>query len=217
MNKALNRILDSKMVPIVRGQSPEDVLKIAGALHEGGVQVIEITLNSPQALQSIDLVSRELGHVMTVGAGTVLDPESARAALLAGASFILAPSVNTETIKMTKRYGAVSIPGAMTPTEIVTAYESGCDIVKVFPVTVLGPDYIQDIKGPLGHIPLMPTGGVDLGNFEAYLKNGAAACGLGSSLVHSKTEINQAYLKNLTEKTRQFALLAEQFKGGTKK
>ncbi|TDL30995.1 bifunctional 4-hydroxy-2-oxoglutarate aldolase/2-dehydro-3-deoxy-phosphogluconate aldolase [Jeotgalibacillus sp. S-D1] len=217
MNKALTRILDSKMVPIVRGQSPEDVLKIAWSLHEGGVQVIEITLNSPKALESIELVSRELGNVMTVGAGTVLDPESARAALLAGASFILAPSVNTETIKMTKRYGAVSIPGAMTPTEIVTAYESGCDIVKVFPVTTLGPDYIKDLKGPLGHIPLMPTGGVDLANFEAYLKNGAVACGLGSSLVHSKTEINQAYLKNLTDKARQFTLLTEQFKGGTKK
>ncbi|PPA70489.1 bifunctional 4-hydroxy-2-oxoglutarate aldolase/2-dehydro-3-deoxy-phosphogluconate aldolase [Jeotgalibacillus proteolyticus] len=214
MNTALTRILDSKMVPIVRGQSPEDVLKIARSLHEGGVQVIEITLNSPNALQAIELVCHELGDVITVGAGTVLDPESARAALLAGASFILAPSVNTETIKMTKRYGAISIPGAMTPTEIVTAYESGCDIVKVFPVTTLGPDYIKDIKGPLGHIPLMPTGGVDLENFESYLKSGAAACGLGSSLVKSKAEIDPSYLKNLTEKARRFTMIAEQIKGG---
>ncbi|MDZ5711335.1 bifunctional 4-hydroxy-2-oxoglutarate aldolase/2-dehydro-3-deoxy-phosphogluconate aldolase [Jeotgalibacillus haloalkalitolerans] len=217
MNTALTSILDSKMVPIVRGQSPEDVLQIAKALYEGGVQVIEITLNSPGALKSIEYVSKELGDVMAVGAGTVLDPESARAALLAGASFILSPSVNTETIKMTKRYGAVSIPGAMTPTEIVTAFESGCDIVKVFPVTTLGPDYIKDIKGPLGHIPLMPTGGVSLDNFEAYLKTGAVACGLGSSLVQYTAEIDQPYLTNLTEKARRFTLIADQFKGGITK
>ncbi|MBM7578227.1 bifunctional 4-hydroxy-2-oxoglutarate aldolase/2-dehydro-3-deoxy-phosphogluconate aldolase [Jeotgalibacillus terrae] len=217
MNTALTSILDSKMVPIVRGQSPEDVLQIARALHEGGVQVIEITLNSPGALQSIEYVSQELGDVMAVGAGTVLDPESARAALLAGASFILSPSINTETIKMTKRYGAVSIPGAMTPTEIVTAFESGCDIVKVFPVTTFGPNYIKDIKGPLGHIPLMPTGGVSLDNFEAYLKAGAVACGLGSSLVQSTVQIDQSYLTDLKEKARQFTLIADQFKGGTTK
>ncbi|MGG4488186.1 bifunctional 4-hydroxy-2-oxoglutarate aldolase/2-dehydro-3-deoxy-phosphogluconate aldolase [Metabacillus idriensis] len=217
MNPALARMIDNKFIPIVRGQSPEDVLQIANALYDGGVKVIEITLNSPKALKAIELVGDQFGSEMTVGAGTVLDSESARAAIMAGAQFILAPTVDQETIKITKRYGAISIPGAMTPSEILTAYETGADIIKVFPVTALGPKYIKDIKGPLPHIPLMPTGGVDLDNFEDYLKNGAIACGLGSSLVHSTTALNSEYLTKLSEKAKQFKWIADRYKGGASK
>lgn len=199
----LTRIFENKIISIVRGAKPEDTLKIAKALRDGGIRLIEITLNSPNALESIELVSQELGEEMVVGAGTVLDPETARAALLAGSKFILSPTVDLETIKMTKRYGAVSIPGAYTPTEILTAYENGGDIIKVFPASV-GPNYFKDIRGPLSHIPLLPTGGVTLDNIAEFQKAGVVGFGIGSSLVDAKQEVNDRYLMELTQKARSF-------------
>lgn len=205
MSTTLTSILEHKIVAIIRNANPKDVLKIAKALHEGGVKVLEITMNSPKALQVIEEVSRELGDQLLVGAGTVLDPETARAALLAGAKFILSPTINIETIKMTKRYNAVSIPGAFTPTEILTAFENGGDIIKVFPAS-MGPGYIKDIRGPLPQIPLLPTGGVDLGNIKEFAKAGAVGFGIGSALVHTKNEVTDQYLQELTEKAKQFVL-----------
>lgn len=199
----LTRIFENKIISIVRGAKPEDTLKIAKALRDGGIRLIEITLNSPNALESIELISQELGEEMVVGAGTVLDPETARAALLAGSKFILSPTVDLETIKMTKRYGAVSIPGAYTPTEILTAYENGGDIIKVFPASV-GPNYFKDIRGPLSHIPLLPTGGVTLDNIAEFQKAGVVGFGIGSSLVDAKQEVNERYLMELTQKARSF-------------
>ncbi|WP_148357255.1 bifunctional 4-hydroxy-2-oxoglutarate aldolase/2-dehydro-3-deoxy-phosphogluconate aldolase [Peribacillus simplex] len=199
----LTRIFENKIISIVRGAKPEDTLKIAKALRDGGISLIEITLNSPNALESIELISQELGEEMVVGAGTVLDPETARAALLAGSKFILSPTVDLETIKMTKRYGAVSIPGAYTPTEILTAYENGGDIIKVFPASV-GPNYFKDIRGPLSHIPLLPTGGVTLDNIAEFQKAGVVGFGIGSSLVDAKQEVNDRYLMELTQKARSF-------------
>lgn len=199
----LTRIFENKIISIVRGAKPEDALKIAKALRDGGVRLIEITLNSPNALESIELISQELGEEMVVGAGTVLDPETARAALLAGSKFILSPTVHLETIKMTKRYGAVSIPGAFTPTEILTAYENGGDIIKVFPASV-GPNYFKDIRGPLSHIPLLPTGGVTLDNITEFQKAGVVGFGIGSSLVDAKQEVNEKYLTALTQKAKSF-------------
>ncbi|MBO0999665.1 bifunctional 4-hydroxy-2-oxoglutarate aldolase/2-dehydro-3-deoxy-phosphogluconate aldolase [Bacillus sp. SD075] len=200
---ALTRIFENKIISIVRGAKPEDTLKIAKALRDGGIRLIEITLNSPNALESIELISQELGEEMVVGAGTVLDPETARAALLAGSKFILSPTVHKETIKMTKRYGAVSIPGAFTPTEILTAYEIGGDIIKVFPASV-GPGYFKDIRGPLSHIPLLPTGGVTLDNIAEFQKAGVVGFGIGSSLVDAKQEVNERYLMELTQKAKSF-------------
>ncbi|MGM7723883.1 bifunctional 4-hydroxy-2-oxoglutarate aldolase/2-dehydro-3-deoxy-phosphogluconate aldolase [Metabacillus sp. Hm71] len=199
----LSSILDNKIVAIIRGANPEDVIKIAKALHEGGVKILEITMNSPRALSVIGEVSDELGDQVLVGAGTVLDSETARSAILAGAKFILSPTVDIETIKVTKRYGAVSIPGAFTPTEILSAYENGGDIIKVFPAT-LGPGFIKDIRGPLPQIPLLPTGGVDLGNIQEFMKAGAVGCGIGSALVNAKHEITDEYLMQITEKASQF-------------
>lgn len=199
----LTRIFENKIISIVRGAKPEDTLKIAKALRDGGIRLIEITLNSPNALESIELISQELGEEMVVGAGTVLDPETARAALLAGSKFILSPTVHLETIKMTKRYGAVSIPGAFTPTEILTAYENGGDIIKIFPASV-GPNYFKDIRGPLSHIPLLPTGGVTLDNIAEFQKAGVVGFGIGSSLVDAKQEVNERYLMELTQKARSF-------------
>jgi 2-dehydro-3-deoxyphosphogluconate aldolase / (4S)-4-hydroxy-2-oxoglutarate aldolase len=205
----LSTIKQEKMVAIIRGSQPGDALAISKALYKGGVRAIEITLNSPGALTSIEIIRSELGDDLAVGAGTVLDPESARSALLAGAQFILSPSLNTETIKMTKRYGAVSIPGAFTPTEILQAYEEGGDIIKVFPASSLGPDYVKDVHGPLPQIPLLPTGGIDLSNIADYIAKGAAGVGLGSSLVNTKESVTDAYLQKLTETARQFKAKVE--------
>ena len=202
--KTLAHLLTHKVVAIVRGANPRDLLRIAQALHAGGVRAMEVTLNSPGALASIEEIAGAMPDDFLVGAGTVLDPESARAALLAGAKFIISPTLNKQTIRMTKRYGAVSIPGAYTATEILKAYEYGGDIIKVFPASGVGPGYFKDIAGPLPFIPLMPTGGVSLDNIKGFAAAGAKAFGLGSSLVDTSQPATEEYLKQLTEQARQF-------------
>jgi len=200
----LSKILEYKIIAIIRGSKAADVLSIAKALNKGGIKVLEVTMNSPKALSVIEELTCEFGDEVIIGAGTVLDPQTARSALLAGAKFILSPTVDAETIKMTKRYGAVSIPGAFTPTEILKAFESGGDIIKVFPISCVGPSYIKDIKGPLEQIPLLATGGINLDNIGTYIKCGSAGLGLGSSLVNSKFTVNEEYLNELTEKAIKF-------------
>ncbi len=199
----LSQIFESKIVAIIRGADPEDVLKIINALFSGGIRVVEITLNSPKALSVIEEAACEVGDKMLVGAGTVMDAETAKAALLAGAKFIISPSLNIETMEMTKRHGAVSIPGAFTPTEIVTAYANGADIIKVFPAST-GIQYFKELMGPLSHIPLMPTGGINLENINEFQKAGAVAFGIGSALVDTKHKVSKEYLQQLTDKARKF-------------
>ncbi|GAE33741.1 bifunctional 4-hydroxy-2-oxoglutarate aldolase/2-dehydro-3-deoxy-phosphogluconate aldolase [Halalkalibacter akibai] len=203
MNHLLQEIQDNGIVAIIRGAKPENILSIAKALREGGVKTLEITVETPQVLKLIEQVSQELDDVI-VGAGTVLDPETARAAIMAGAKFIFSPTVNVETIRLTKRYGVISIAGALTPTEILTAYENGSDIIKVFPANVFGPGYLKDVHGPLPHIPLMPTGGISLANIKEYIQAGGVAAGLGSALVDTKKEINDTYLAELTAKSKEY-------------
>lgn len=200
---ALQHIIENKIVAIIRGAQPEDVIKIANALYEGGVKTLEVTLNSPNAIEVIRDLAHNLQEKILVGAGTVLDAASAKACIEAGARFIISPIVDVDTIKTTKKLGAVSIPGAYTATEIVLAFSSGADIIKVFPASV-GPDYIKDLRGPLSHIPLMPTGGVQLQNIGEFKKAGAVAFGIGSALVDSKQAVTDDYLKALTAKARQF-------------
>jgi len=200
----LQSIYDNKLVAVIRGAKEDEVLDIAEALYEGGVKILEITAETPGFLNLISQLSNTFDDQVIVGAGTVLDPETARAAILSGAKFIFSPTVNTETIQMTNRYGAVSIPGAMTPTEILTAYEHGADVIKVFPAGVLGPTYLKDVHGPLSHIPLMPTGGIDVGNIKEYFQNGAAAAGIGSSLVNTKKPMDEEALQEITKKAAQF-------------
>jgi len=198
----LTQLLENKIVAIIRGSNPADVIKIAEALHAGGVRILEITMNSTKPLAVIEDLVDTLGDKMIIGAGTVLDPETARAAILAGAKFILSPIVDAKTIKMARTYGVVNIPGAYTATEIVQAYKTGGDIIKVFPAT--SPDYIKNILGPLPHIPLLPTGGVNLENIAAFKKAGAVGFGIGSSLVDTKKEVTAQYLSELTEKAQKF-------------
>jgi 2-dehydro-3-deoxyphosphogluconate aldolase/(4S)-4-hydroxy-2-oxoglutarate aldolase len=199
----LLHILNYKIIAIIRGAQPEDTLKIVNALYDGGIRTLEVTVNSPKVLSVIENIADNIKDKMLLGAGTVLDPETARAALLAGAKFIVSPTTNTDTIRMTRRYGAVSIPGAFTATEILTAFEHGGDIIKVFPASQ-GPEYFKDISGPLPQIPLMPTGGVNLDNIKDFLKAGAVAFGLGSALVNTKEKVTDTYLKNLTATARNF-------------
>jgi 2-dehydro-3-deoxyphosphogluconate aldolase/(4S)-4-hydroxy-2-oxoglutarate aldolase len=180
----LSQILQHKIVAIIRGANPTDVLNIAEALHTGGIKLLEITFNSPNALELVEKLSSHMKNEMLIGMGTVLNAITAKQAIAAGAKFIISPTLNIETIQATKEAGAVSIPGAFTATEILTAYENGADIVKVFPASV-GADYIKDIRGPLPQIPLMPTGGVTINNIGSFFKAGAAAVGIGSDLVNT--------------------------------
>jgi 2-dehydro-3-deoxyphosphogluconate aldolase/(4S)-4-hydroxy-2-oxoglutarate aldolase len=209
----LDQIKENGIVAVIRGAAPESILPIARALKKGGVRTLEITVETPKVLTLIENVSEEMGDEVIVGAGTVLDPETARAAIMAGARFIFSPTVNPETIKMAKRYGVVSIPGALTPTEILTAYENGADLIKVFPANVFGPRYIKDIHGPMPHIPLMPTGGLDTDNVGEYIKAGAVAAGIGSSLVNTKKTIDAAYLEELEKKAAQFVSAVQEARG----
>jgi len=206
----LSQILQHKIVAILRGANPNDVLKIAEALHKGGIKLLEITFNSPNALELLKKLSSQMKNEMLMGMGTVLNAATAKQAMAAGAKFILSPALNPETIKATKEAGAVSIPGAFTATEILMAYENGADIVKVFPASA-GADYIKDIRGPLPHIPLMPTGGVTINNVSNFFKAGAVAVGIGSDLVNTKQEVNHEYLRLLSGKAKAFVEIAKNF------
>lgn len=182
----LGRILDGGLVAVVRSESPEQLAKVVRALAEGGVTAAEITFTVPDAVEVIRQVRRELGDAVVLGAGTVLDPETARAALLAGAEYLVAPTVNLDVIRLARRYDKVVMPGAFTPTEVLTAWEAGADVVKVFPADVGGPAYLKALRGPLPQVRLMPTGGVDLTTAEAFLRAGACCLGVGSALVEPK-------------------------------
>ncbi|MCD8836142.1 bifunctional 4-hydroxy-2-oxoglutarate aldolase/2-dehydro-3-deoxy-phosphogluconate aldolase [Mammaliicoccus sciuri] len=200
----LQTIKETKLIAILRNAKPNDILPIVETLYKAGIRAIEVTMNSPKALESIELISNEMKDKVVVGAGTVLDAESARLAILSGATFILSPTVDKDTIRMSKKYGAVSIPGALSPTEILEAYEYGGDIIKVFPTTSLGPEYIKDLQGPLPHIPLLPTGGVSIDNVTDFIEAGAVGVGLGSALVNTKVETNKAYFEELEQKAQAF-------------
>jgi 2-dehydro-3-deoxyphosphogluconate aldolase/(4S)-4-hydroxy-2-oxoglutarate aldolase len=198
----LSQILAHKIIAIIRGANPDDVLKIAEALYAGGIRILEITMNSADPLSVIKEVKDKMGDRMIIGAGTVLDAESARKAVEAGASFLLSPIVDMEVIHTAKSLGVINIPGAYTATEIYQAYKNGADIVKVFPA--ISPSYLKDIAGPLPQIPLLPTGGVTLENIRDFKHAGAVGFGIGSSLVNTKEEITEKYLLQLTAKAQQF-------------
>jgi 2-dehydro-3-deoxyphosphogluconate aldolase/(4S)-4-hydroxy-2-oxoglutarate aldolase len=197
----LNQILHKKLVAILRGLEAKDTQAVAEALLEGGINIIEVTLNSPNALSAIEALSKNMGDKIIVGAGTVLDSNAARQAIHAGAKFIISPITDPGTIHITKELGAVSIPGAYTPTEIVMGHKNGADIIKVFPA--MSPAYIKNIRGPLNDIPIMATGGITLENIAEFMKAGTTAVGIGSNLVPNKP-VNAGYLKELTIKASQY-------------
>ncbi len=195
----MEEIKTRSVVAVIREATLESIIPMANALKEGGVTALEITMETPKALKIIEKIADVFGEELLVGAGTVLDPETARAAIMAGAKFIFSPTVNLETIRMTKRYGVISVPGAFTSTEILNAYEQGADVIKVFPAGSVGPGYFKYIAGPLPHIPLMPTGGINLENAKEYIQAGAVAVGVGTSLVNPKRPITADYLFEVTK------------------
>lgn len=199
---ALKHILQHKLVAIIRGPQPADVLRIAEALYQGGVRTLEVTMNSPGALEVIKQLSATMHDKLLLGAGTVLNTSEVEASVKASAHFIISPNVDLEIIKRTKQLDAVSIPGAYTATEIVLAHKTGADIIKVFPAAA-NAAYIKDLRGPLPHIPLMPTGGITLANIAEFKKAGAVAYGIGSALVDARQVVTDEYLNELTIKAKQ--------------
>ena len=214
MNKdeQLKFLLDHGLVAIVRLKEPTELLPIAQAIEAGGVRVIEFTMGTPNALDAISRIAREWGDRILLGAGTVLDPETGRAAMLAGAQFLVAPNFNPALIDLARRYNKIIVPGAFTPTEILAAWECGADIVKVFPASTGGPQYIKDILGPLPYVRLLPTGGVGLENIPAFIAAGAAAVAVGSNLTDPKL-IKANNWTGLTEHARRFAEAVRQARG----
>lgn len=178
----VRRIIDVGVVAILRSADAYQLVDVARALADGGVPVIEVTMTVPHALNVIHQVHETLGKRVMLGAGTVLDPHTARAAILAGAEFIVAPTLNRDTIRVAHRYDKAVLPGAFTPTEILTAWELGADIVKVFPAEVLGPSFFKALRAPLPQVRVMPTGGVDLQTAGDFLRAGACCLGVGSQL-----------------------------------
>lgn len=201
--KQLDRVLRSVIVAVIRAQSGDQLVEVAEALLAGGVEVMEVTFTVPGAARVIERVADKLGDRILLGAGTVLDTETARTALLAGAEFIVSPSTQVGVIEMCRRYGKLCMPGAFTPTEVVTAFQAGADIVKVFPCDVGGPAYLKALHGPLPQIPLMPTGGVNLDTAADYLQAGACALGVGGCLVEAKAVANRDFAR-VTELAQRF-------------
>ena len=181
--KLLEQLLDSGVVAVVRAETADQAKKIADACIKGGIAAIEITFTVPGAADVIkELAATYKSGELILGAGTVLDPETARMAILAGAQYIVCPSLNVETVKLCNRYQVPCMPGAQTIKEIVGAMEAGADIIKVFPGETLGPTFVKAVKGPLPQAPLMPTGGVSLDNVEDWIKAGCVAVGVGGNL-----------------------------------
>ncbi len=182
----LNRLVIEKVVAVVRLDSGDQLIKVADALKAGGISAIEFTVPTPNSLEMIKQAASHFGDEVLMGAGTVLDPETARAAILSGAQFIVTPAFNKKTIELCRRYGKPIIPGALTPTEILTAWEAGADMVKVFPADTMGPGYIKAVLAPLPQIRLVPTGGVSAENAAQFLKAGATALAVGGNLVNKQ-------------------------------
>jgi len=184
---SLGLIREVGLVPIVRAASAEDAFKAAEAIIEGGIGIAEITMTVPNAIRVMERVAERYGDKVLLGAGTILDPETCRAALLAGAQFIVTPSLDVRVIEVAKRYSKPIMPGALTPTEVVTAWQAGADLVKIFPCgPVGGPQYIKALRGPFPQIDFVPTGGVNLETTPEFIKAGAAAVAVGGELVDAK-------------------------------
>ena len=201
------------VIAIVRFDHSEELVEVARAIRKGGVCVIEFTMTTPRALNIIEEATREFGEEVLLGAGTVIDPETARAAILAGAQFIVAPNLNATVIEMAHRYSKVVIPGAFTPTEILTAWECGADFVKVFPAELGGPEYLKAIRAPLPQVKLIPVGGVSLENTGAFIKAGASAVAVGSNLV-KKSAIAAHRFDELTALASQFTAAVNRARTG---
>lgn len=203
-SEVIGRIKEIGIVPVVRAGSADEALRAIGAILEGGISVLEITMTVPGAVRVIEEVSTRCGSDAVVGAGTVLDAETARACIMAGAQFVVSPALDIATINCCRRYGVAVLPGALTPTEVVRAWEAGADFVKVFPAGALGgAGYIKSLKAPLPQIELVPTGGVSLKTAADFIRAGAGALGVGADLVDTAA-LREGRADILTERARRF-------------
>lgn len=206
----LSSITEIGIVPVVRTTSAESAIRSIEAIYRGGIRAAEITMTVPGALRALEKVADQFGDKIVLGAGTVLDPETARASMLAGAEFFVTPSLKLSTIEMVKRYSKVMIPGALTPTEVLTAWEAGADIVKIFPCgNVGGPKYIKALKAPFPHIEMIPTGGVNLETAGEFLKAGACAVAVGAELVDAKS-VGEGRFDVIEERARKYLAVIAQ-------
>ena len=209
----LSVITDVALVPVVRTSTAEQAIQAVEAIYRGGVRAAEITMTVPGALRALEKLADRFGDRILLGAGTVLDAETARICMLAGAEFLVCPSLRPATIEMAKRYSKVVCPGALTPTEVLTAWEAGADAVKIFPCgNVGGARYIKALKGPFPQIEMIPTGGVNLETIGDFLKAGACAVGVGGELVDAKC-MKEGRYDVIEERARQFVAAIAKARG----
>lgn len=197
-------IKDIGVVPVVRTSSAESAVKGIQAIYRGGIRAAEVTMTVPGAVRALEKLADEFGDKMVLGAGTVLDPETCRTCMLAGAQFFVTPALNIKTIEMARRYSKIIMPGALTPTEVLAAWEAGASMVKVFPASAVGgPKYIKALKAPFPQIELIPTGGVNLETTPEFLRAGASAVAVGNELIDEKT-IQLGHYEIFEERARRF-------------
>lgn len=200
------------LVPVLRAESETQALALADAIAAGGVTVLEVTMTVPGAIRVMRRLAEERPDIL-IGAGTVLDPETARMCILEGAQFVVSPALNVRTIEMCHRYGVAVLPGALTPTEIVTAWEAGADVVKIFPASALGgAKYLKSVKAPLPQVEMIPTGGVSQATAAEFLEAGAFALGVGADLVNLKA-ISEGHPEIITESARKYLAIVRKFRG----
>ena len=208
----LKRIHEIGLLPVLRANSVSEALALAEAIEAGGVTALEVTMTVPGAIEVIRQLVRETQGRILIGAGTVLDPETARACMMAGAEFIVSPSLNIKTIEICRRYSVPVMPGALTPTEVLTAWEAGADVVKVFPCSALGgAKYLKALKAPLPQIELIPTGGVSLATATEFLAAGAFALGVGGDLVNPQA-IADGKPELITQTAREYMTIIRNFR-----
>jgi 2-dehydro-3-deoxyphosphogluconate aldolase / (4S)-4-hydroxy-2-oxoglutarate aldolase len=202
----LDKMLQSGIVAVIRKIERQHISNVISALVEGGITGIEVTVDTEDAFSVISEAKNKYGSSTVIGAGTVLDGDTAKMAIQAGADFLFSPTLSEETIRVSKRYGKIAIPGVFTPTEILKAYEWGADLVKVFPASVLGPEFIKDVRGPFPHFPMIPTGGITMDNVADYIRAGAVAVGVGGSLLKKELLVS-GDMQGLTELADQFVTI----------
>jgi 2-dehydro-3-deoxyphosphogluconate aldolase/(4S)-4-hydroxy-2-oxoglutarate aldolase len=216
-DETMQRIRQVGLIPVIRAESADEAMRAVAAIKEGGISVLEITMTVPGAVKIIEKVAERYGTEAVIGAGTVLDAETARACMLSGAQFIVSPSLNLETIACCRRYGIAVMPGALTPTEVVTAWQAGADIIKIFPCNAVGgASYIKALKAPLPQIEMVPTGGVSLTTAADFLKAGAFALGVGADLVDTKA-LRQGQDQVITDRARQYVQIVNEVRSETKR
>lgn len=213
-NKVIERIRQVGVLPVLRASSPDLAMRLADAIAEGGISALEVTMTVPKAIGVIRKLAEQRPDLL-IGAGTVLDPETARICILEGAEFIVSPTLNEDTVSLCRRYSVAILSGALTPTEVLRAWEAGSDIVKVFPASAMGgAKYLKSLKAPLPQVELIPTGGVSVATAKEFLEAGAFALGVGADLANEKA-IAEGKASLVTEVARQYAAIVADFRSAS--